>query len=233
MRSLAAIVAGTALALGLLAGCGGADERPTAGDVRAAQRAAPYPVYWVGSSFAGLPLTAITRNGARVSFLYGTCKASGDSGCALPLEIQTTSICDRNAVILDIRPRSSTRVRGVVARDYGEGDRSLEVGESNVTVFGRSPYRERAVGALRPVAGRLRGDRLPRPRYPLAYVAELRRVRAAYRRLGSIRAVRGTLGISKSAVRFRLTLARELGERRLRRAAADFGPGSCALEPAA
>jgi len=118
-------------------------------------------VYWLGSSFAGLPLTAITRNGARMSFLYGTRKASSDSGCALPLEIQTTSICDRNALILDIRPRSSTRVRGVVARDYGEGDRSLEVGESNVTVFGRSPYRERDERRLRRAAADSINDRSP------------------------------------------------------------------------
>jgi len=165
VRFLAAIAPGAALAV-LLAACGGADERPSADDVRAAQRAVPYPVYWAGSSFAGLALTGVTRNGSRVNFLYGTCKASGDSGCALPLEIQTSSICDRNALLLDVRPRSSSHARGAVVRDYGEGDRSLEAGASNVTVFGRSPYRARAVSALRPVTGTLRGDRLPPPRYP-------------------------------------------------------------------
>ena len=87
------------------------------------------------------------------------------------------------------------------------------------------------LAALRPVAG-ARGERLPRARYPRAYVLELRRVRDAYRRLGSVRAVRDELGISQRAVRFRLALARELGSARLRRPAAAFGGSPCAVEPA-
>jgi len=61
---------------------------------------------------------------------------------------------------------------------------------------------------------------------------ELRRVRDAHQRLRSVHAVRDELGISRSAVRFRLALARELGGQRLRRAPADFVPGACAVEPA-
>ena len=66
----------------------------------------------------------------------------------------------------------------------------------------------------------------------MTYVLELRRVRDAYRRLGSVRAVRDELRISQRAVRFRLALARELGSARLRRPAAEFAGSPCAVEPA-
>ncbi len=225
------LAAGAAFAL--LAGCGAEKPPPTAADVRAAQRAAAYPLYWAGSTVVGLPLTGISRGAGNVSFLYGTCKPSGDSGCALPVSIQTSSICDRNALVLDLPPPTSTRVRGSVARDYGEGTYGLAIGTSTVTVFTNgSVPRARVLAALRPVVG-ARGDRLPRARYPRAYVLELRRVRDAYRRSGSVRAVRDELGISQRAVRYRLALARELGSARLRRPAAEFGGRPCAVEPAA
>jgi hypothetical protein len=76
------------------------------------------------------------------------------------------------------------------------------------------------------------GADLPPPRYPRAYVLELRLVRDTYRRFGSLRAVRDRLGISRSAVRQRLAFARELGGSRLRRPGKQFVPeAGCLLEP--
>jgi hypothetical protein len=227
---------GLGVAAALLVGCGGADaQRPRMAQVRAAQRAAPYPLYWAGASVAALALTAISRNGDNVNFLYGTCEPSSEEGgCALPVDIQTTSICARNALILDIRPGPTRRVRGITGRVYGAGRIEFPTGTSNVTVFTNgSVALDRVLAALRPVgAARLRSGRLPAPRYPLDYVEGLRRVRDAYVRSGSVRAVRNELGISQKAVRVRLRLARELGSRRLRRAPDEFSGRPCAVEPA-
>lgn len=215
-----------------IAGCGDDERRPRADDVLAAQRAVVYALYWAGNTVAGLPLTGISRDGGRVNFLYGTCEPSGDSGCGLPVSIQTGSICDRNALTLDGPPPSSRRVRGVVARVDAEGTAEIAAGTSNITVFTNGARLDRVLTALRPVQGAPRGAGLPQPRYPREYVLELRRVRDAYRRTGSVRAVRAELGISQRAVRYRLRLARGLGSARLRRPVADFTGKPCAVEPA-
>lgn len=231
MKRIAAAAVSAGLVIG---GCGGDDTQASAETPQAAQRAVPYAVHWVGRSFAGLPLTAVLRDGSGdVTVIYGTCKPKGgEGGCAPPLQIQSASICDRNA-LLYTRPPTSERLRGAVARRDQEGDVRVDTGVSNVTVFaGSASLRERALAALRPVDGPASAERLDRPRYPRTYVAELRRVQTAHRRLGNVRAVRDELGISKRAVRFRLALARELGARRLRRPADAFTQAAgCAVEP--
>jgi len=221
---------GLSIAPALLAGCGEDEPPPTVAEVRAAQRQFAYPLYWAGSRVDGLALTSLITRYASPSVGYGTCKASSDSGCALPVSIQTDSICDRNALVHGRRPSASRRVRGVIARGDAEGTIEIATGVSNVTVFARPEHLDGVLAALRPVKGARRG-RLPQPRYPLAYVDELRRVRDAYVRTGSVRAVRNRLGISQRAVRFRLRLAEELGSARLRRAPRDFTGEPCAVEP--
>src|SRR5919197_4634789 len=214
-----------------LAACG--SDRPGL-DAHAAQRAAVYRLYWVGQRFEGLPLTTITRRFGLTTFVYGTCKPKGDDGgCSPPLEVSVSSICDRNALVLDRRPRARFEVRGVPVLDYGEWQHDLGTGASQVVVFAAHDRALRAIGALRAVdETRAAGD-LPAPRYPLSYLAQLRRVMEAYAHTGSVRAVRDELGISQSAVRFRLALARELGAARVRQAARVGGRrGACALEPA-
>ena len=221
----------------LLLTSGGSDPQPPpdAATVRMAQDAAAFPLYWAGESVAGLPLTAVLRDGGRVSIQYGSCTpAGGEGGCAPPVAIQTSSICARNPLILDLRPGSSSRVRGVPARDYGDY-LSLETGTSNVTLFTRPEYREQVLAALQSArdAAPVAGADLPPPRYPRAYVLELRIVRDTHRRFGSVRAVRDRLGISQSAVRQRLAFARELGAERLRRPGERFVlEAGCPLEPA-
>ena len=219
----------------LTSGGGDPEPPPDAATVRAAQSAATFPIFWAGESVAGIPLTGVSRDRRQVNVSYGTCTpAGGEGGCAPPVTIQTTSICERNPLILDLRPRSSSRVRGVPARDYGD-DLSLEIDTSNVTVFTRPEYRPQVVAALQPAraAAPAAGAELPPPRYPRAYVLELRLVRDTYRRFGTMRAVRDRLGISQSAVRQRLAFARELGSQRLRRPGDRFVlEAGCPLEPA-
>lgn len=220
----------------LLVSGGGDAPAPDAADVRALQGQVAFPLYWAGESVAGLPLTGVHRDGRQVNVSYGDCvPAGGEGGCTLPVTIQTTSICDRNPLILDVRPRESRRVRGVMAREYTEGDLSLETGTSNVTVFTRAEYREQVLAALRPAREPAGGDPdadLPAARYPHAYVLELRLVRDTFRRFGNVRAVRDRLGISQSAVRQRLQFGGELRAERLNRPAGQFvREAGCPVEP--
>ncbi|HEV2775697.1 MAG TPA: hypothetical protein VGV90_08920 [Solirubrobacteraceae bacterium] len=220
------------LALALLAGCG--DDRPDSSDIRDAQKSATQPLYWAGEEVAGQALSAITRNGGVVTFLYGDCKnEEREGGCAVPISVQTAPICTVKALFLDVRPTRSRRVCGITARVRGASTLDLPTGTSNVTVRADSPARlGRTVAALRAVEGGSRGE-LPPPRYPLEYIEELRRTRDAFVRTGSVRAARDELRISQRAIRFRLRLAEKLGSARLRRPAAEFvGQRPCPVDPA-
>ena len=221
-------------ALGLLAGCG--DDRPDESDVRDAQKKATQPLYWAGDKVAGQELTGITRNGGVVTFLYGSCKNEERKGaCAVPISIQTAPICAVKALILDVKPTRSRQERGVTARVRGASTIDLATGTSNITVRADSPSRlRRTVAALRSVqeGETTSAERLPRPRYPLEYIEELRRTRDAVVRTGSVRAARDELKISQRAIRFRLRLAERLGSSRLRRPARDFEGKPCPVEPA-
>lgn len=231
-----------------VAGCGGDRTTPVASrpDARAAQRAVAYPLYWAGERVAGQPLAAILRTPGLVTFVYGSCRPQqvGEGGCAPPLEIQVASICDRNALLLDLRPSAVTTARGVPVMSY-DGRVELTTGPSQVVLAGRPDLTRRALAALQPVGpGPAQGATLTPPRYPRYYLQQLRRVQAVMDRTGDIRAARRELGISKSAIRFELALARAIGAARLqaagtvtptladRKAAMRGGPQrDCSLEP--
>lgn len=58
----------------------------------------PFTEYSAGESVAGLDLEARTANcGKRpsVTYIYGTCHATSDTGCAPPVEVQSWSFSDR------------------------------------------------------------------------------------------------------------------------------------------
>jgi hypothetical protein len=188
-----------------------------------------YRLHWVGASFEGLKLTAVSRQFGLTTFIYGTCKPRGESeSCTPPLEVQVASICDRNALVLDVRPRATFHARGVPVLDYGERRLELASAASQITVFAAPGRARRAIAALRRIDEQVPTGLLAAPRYPRYYLAQLRRVHDAYTRTGSIRATRFELHISQTAVRFRLALADELGAARLRRG--ERGE-RCALEP--
>jgi hypothetical protein len=196
-----------------------------------------------GSSFGGLPLAAIERDEGRVALVYGSCRPDREVDCHPPLQIQTTSICDLNPLEFYASPRTSRRIGQVVVREYASRERQLSIGASTVLVFGRGRIAERAASALRAVDERP-GVHLPRARYPRTLIEEVRRVRDAYERLGSVRAVRNQQRMSQTAVRLRLALADEIGPRRLNRPAKSYraalrdipatipvdAPADCAVE---
>jgi hypothetical protein len=175
-------------------------------------------LHWVGASFEGLRLTAVSRQFGLTTFIYGACKPRGESeSCTPPLEVQVASICDRNALVLDVRPRASFHARGVPVLDYGERRLELASAASQIIVFAAPDRARRAIAALRRIDEQAPTGDLAAPRYPRYYLAQLRRVHDAYARTASTRATHAELHISQSAVRSQLALADELGAARLRR----------------
>lgn len=127
-----------------------------------------FPLYWLGESFEGLPLTATTRrndppdtaqrvHANYVSFIYGDCAAADESGCAPPLEVQVWPACERSLADYALTPAGepvphlATVVRGVPAAYFENGLRlELYTGTVTVVVFGLDPGRlARAAAALR------------------------------------------------------------------------------------
>jgi hypothetical protein len=143
LHVLALAVAGV-----LLSSCGsGADDLSLqdAEDFRA------FPLYYVGDSFQGLPLTAVIRGSGRSpirswTFIYGSCEAKSDQGCAPPLEIQNESICTRYPAIFGKRAPELAPFRGArVAR----GSAELYTGRTTLVIYGQEKLH--ALAALRPV----------------------------------------------------------------------------------
>jgi hypothetical protein len=82
-----------------------------------------------------------------VQYIYGTCEEGPDYGCAPPLEIETWPACERSPADytvgipeapVTLEPRRVLTVRGVPARDYGEGRLELSTGDVTVVIFGTS-----------------------------------------------------------------------------------------------
>jgi hypothetical protein len=143
-----------------------------------------FPLYAVGESFEGLPLTGVTRrlearvapDPARANFVgfrYGDCTPSSDAGCPAPLEIQVWPACERNLSSYSLTPAGDPlpherlTVRGVPAASF-EGGQRLEIytGSVSVVLFGAGEAQLlRAAEALRAVnaSGPGVGDRLPEP----------------------------------------------------------------------
>jgi hypothetical protein len=83
----------TLATIGLVTLAAGCDEADGGADCRM-----PFTEYNAGRSVAGLELEARVPNcGKRpfVGYVYGTCEAGSDSGCAPPLEVQSWSVRHR------------------------------------------------------------------------------------------------------------------------------------------
>lgn len=166
-------------ALGLFAGCGWADGRdlrttfdPTTSDmtVDEARLVPTTPLFWLGTSFEGLPLISILGDGSLgATFIYGDCAVPAtqrDGGCSPPLQVQTARMCRPRAPAVRIQRR--TTLRGVPAGSRGGGlvvlSRDVEI-----RVFadgnGRGVRAIRAMEAINPAApGAVRADQpLPAP----------------------------------------------------------------------
>ncbi len=172
MRRIAWLTACCALALAAGA-CSLRDPRPNSEAIDRAGRFALFPLYWVGGEFEGLALVAFARivqppsaleraYGARrtvddVTLVYGTCDAEPDSGCAPPLAIMLSRVCDTFFAQDHLSPGpgpsvTHLRIAGVPAIWIGPGHRQLELytGGMSITIFGARDLVLRAAAALRP-----------------------------------------------------------------------------------
>jgi hypothetical protein len=161
----------TAVALVLVAcGCDSRDyvSVPHGEDIEgglAKARAARFPIYYAGRSFAGLPLTDVELDlPGRALIAYGTCRIAlpADGGCSVPVQIQhfpfnagnwggAVANCYRNPSLLGV---PTVRHDGLVLFTAGR----------IVKIYARSAAEDRRVAlALRRV-GDKPVNRLPAPR---------------------------------------------------------------------
>jgi hypothetical protein len=166
---LSALAALAAITAALVVHAGQAGDDPSQApkstfSVKQAGVFGEFPLYNAGLAVDGLPLVAVLRRteGANyVSFIYGDCQATGETGCAPPAEIQVWPACLRNPSLYQSKlpggpTFEETTVRGVPAASFEDGQRlELQTGISTVVIFGRSPE-----DVLR-VADALRGVNVP------------------------------------------------------------------------
>ncbi|WP_354701949.1 hypothetical protein DSM112329_02291 [Paraconexibacter sp. AEG42_29] len=201
------------LVCGALAACVGISGAASVGAFAADPGGTPGS-YWLGEQFAGLPLTDSTDS----NYSYGDCEASGDAGCAPPLQVQNRTSCDRNPIGLDSDPPRVTTLRGgaLVAR-YGGGTADVGTGRRTVTVFAVD---ERALTAALLGLRRRTQDAPPsalaRPVYPRAVLLEIRRAVDARKLAASVPLIAQRTGVPVAGVRTRLAMARALGPGALR-----------------
>ncbi len=75
-------------ALALSACADTVQQRPLAHNILEGLLVAPFPVYWLGGSFRGMPVTEATHDpGGAYSVLYGDCLQGGQGTCVAPLRI--------------------------------------------------------------------------------------------------------------------------------------------------
>jgi hypothetical protein len=146
---------------------------PPPPSARSAARQAADRVLSAGDRADGLPLTAVLRppdETGPLSYVYGDCRPSAETGCAAPAEVQVWPACRRHlGLYRDPVPGMTpvpTAVRGVRALSF-DGGRRLELQTERVTVvvFADAPERaERIVEALRSDDGAIAPGRpLPAP----------------------------------------------------------------------
>jgi hypothetical protein len=155
----------------LISGCG--EDGPTLSEV---EKFDAYPLYYAGDEIAGNELDDISgeddwqRNPDQQSvgftFFYGTCDPTSDGlfdegGCAPPVQIQVSSICDRHPALYRERPEVFD-LRGAKASANGGG---LEIftGRTTVVIFGEGELMRPTIRQLRRVGQDAPPSRLPPP----------------------------------------------------------------------
>ncbi len=101
-----------ALALGA---CGDTvQDRPIPHNMLEGMILAPFPVYWLGGSFAGMAVTEATHDASgSFSIQYGDCLQGGQGTCVPPLRVVTSP--DNSFLPGGSVASGATRVRGVPA----------------------------------------------------------------------------------------------------------------------
>jgi hypothetical protein len=162
---LALFAAVTLVVLGTTLGFGKPGDSPSPKSnfsLEQAKSFQAFPVFYAGDSVDGVPLVAVLRRNDTadyVAFIYGTCEATGETGCAPPGEVQVWPACRRNPSLYagrrsPISPVGQpTTIRGVPAAFFEDGSRlEIQTGASTVVLFSSSPeFVLRLADALRGV----------------------------------------------------------------------------------
>ncbi len=98
-----------------------------------------FPVYWLGGSFHGLPITNVGRDASGAyEIQYGNCLVGGESVCVTPLQIVTSP--DNSFLPGGGAVRSTVLVRGVRASSaLGGKALTLPTGGVVVDLYANSP----------------------------------------------------------------------------------------------
>jgi hypothetical protein len=164
---------GTALALGAMAAvsaCGGS-ERPTStsDELADAKSFSDHTLYYLGSSFHGLPLTFAglgpgsgTQRRRAWDFIYGECTPSDGEqpSCAPPLDVQNWSICSRFPALYPGRTPKTSPVHGAETLPAG-GGLDVYTGRTTVVIFGGD--KSAVIRSLTRVSDDATPDTLPPP----------------------------------------------------------------------
>jgi hypothetical protein len=131
-RAATSIAALGALALAL-GGCGDTlQNKPLSANTLESLIEAPFPVYWLGSSFKGMLLNEATRDpGAAYTLEYGNCVRGGQSTCVAPLRVVSSP--DNSFTPGGSTPSRVSSIRGVAAV-IAQAGRSISIPTAGVVV---------------------------------------------------------------------------------------------------
>lgn len=107
-----------------------------------------FPVYWLGRSFEGLPVTTVDRDpGGAYLIAYGNCVVGGQDTCVTPLLVITSP--DNSFLPGGVAGRALVRVRGRMAA-LAQGGRTIQLatGVVVVSIFAQTPTLARAAAQL-------------------------------------------------------------------------------------
>lgn len=93
---------------------------------------APFPVYWLGRSFAGMAVTESSHDrGGAYTVFYGDCTVGGEGACVHPLRVVSSP--DNSFLPGGSTPRRSVRIRGVPAVIARQG-RTIAIATAGVVL---------------------------------------------------------------------------------------------------
>lgn len=91
-----------------------------------------FPVYWLGGTFQGLPITHVGRDpSGAYEIQYGNCLVGGETVCVTPLQIISSP--DNSFVPGGDAAQSTVRIRGIHGRS-ALGGKALALATGNVVV---------------------------------------------------------------------------------------------------
>jgi len=201
--------------------CGDAGRRPL---VEIQPSGSLPDALWLGPISRGLLLGA-SEGGRQTFFAYDDCGLFRSPACPRPIQVLTSSVCERHAFspVLDNDPVRLRVARGALRATYRHVEASgftLYTGRAEVSVSFELHSRRRLQAETRAVMRRLRpvarGDdrpvrvRLPPPRIAPTLARKLRGALAARRAQSTAREAARRLGVSQTTLRRRLRLARAL-----------------------